>query len=263
MDAIHESNLSNTVLKSLDLLECLANSEKPLTAPQIAKLCGVSRPTAYRLLATLQSRGYVTNKEHEYSLGTKILSLSRVILDSMDLANEAYPYLRHLSQLSGETTYVAILDDAQVLYINKVESSQQIRINCTIGTRNPLYCTSLGKSILAFLPADERDALIEQMELRPLTEKTIVDKQRLLEVLDVVRQQGYAADDREIEDNVNCIGAPIFNHMGYPFAAISISGPSFRMPEEKITSLIPPLLEATQALSRQFGYHASQSRNSS
>jgi DNA-binding IclR family transcriptional regulator len=261
MEAVRESNLSHTVLKSLDLLECLANSEKPLTAPQIAKRCGVSRPTAYRLLATLQSRGYVTNKEHAYSLGTKILSLGRVILESMDLANEAYPYLRHLNQISGETTYVSILDDSEILYINKVESSQQIRTNCTIGTRNPLYCTSMGKSILAFLPDEERDALLNQVELRPFTEKTIVDKALLLEMLDMVRQHGYAVDDCEIEDNVNCLGAPIFNHMGYPFAAMSISGPSFRMSPEKIAEFIPHLLEATQRLAERFGYHARPQQN--
>ncbi len=260
MDNVHESNLSNTVLKSLDLLECLANSEQPLTAPQIAKKCGISRPTAYRLLATLQSRGYVTNREHAYSLGTKILNLGRVILDSLDISSEAYPYLRHLSQISGETTYVSVLDDTEILYINKVESSQQIRINCTIGTRNPLYCTSMGKSILAFLPEDERDAILDRIELRPFTEKTVADKRQLLEVLDEVRQLGYAFDDREIEDNVNCIGAPIFNHMGYPFAAMSIAGPSFRMPPEKQQELIPHLLEATRALSKCFGYQARPQR---
>ena len=261
MDAGYEANLANTVLKSLDLLECLANSDKPLTAPEIAKKCKMSRPTAYRLLATLQSRGYVTNKEHEYSLGTKILSLSRVILESLDLANEAYPYLRHLSQLSGETTYVSILDGTEILYINKVESTQSIRLNCTLGARNPLYCTSMGKSILAYLPEDERDSLLGQIQLRPFTEKTIVDKHELLDVIAVVRQRGYAIDDQEIEDEVNCVGAPIFNHMGYPFAAMSIAGPAFRLSKDKLEELVPYLLEVTQTLSSQFGYQPKPHHN--
>ena len=261
MDSVRDSVLAHTVLKSLDLLECLANSGHPMTAPEIARQCGMSRPTAYRLLATLQSRGYVSNNEHEYSLGMKILSLSGVILKSLDLANEAYPYLRQLSQLSGETAYVSILDGTEILYINKVEGTQRIRLNCTIGTRNPLYCTSMGKSILAFLPESEREALLQKITLRAYTEYTITDKGVLLETLSGIRQRGYAYDDLEMEDNVRCIGAPIFNHMGYPFGAMSLAGPAFRLPIEKLDELSQALLEAVQNLSQQFGYLSAPKKN--
>lgn len=253
-DTDQDSNFANTVLKSLDLLECLANSEHPLTAPQIAKQCGMSRPTAYRLLATLQSRGYVRNNEHEYSLGMKILSLSRVILESIDLANEAYPYLLQLSQLSGETTYVSLLDGTEILYINKVESTQPIRLSCSIGARNPLYSTSMGKAMLAFLPAENRQALLNQITLQPFTERTLANQDVLLRALEGIRQRGYSSDDRENEETVRCIGAPIFNHMGYPFAAMSIAGPAFRLTMEQLDDLAPQLMDVTRTLSKRFGY---------
>jgi IclR family acetate operon transcriptional repressor len=253
-DPAQESNLSQTLLKALDVLECLAAAGRPLTAPEVAKQCGMSRPTVYRLLTTLQTRGYVASHEHEYQPGTKILSLSRVVLESIDVSALAGPFLRELSAASGETTYVSVLDGTTILYINKVESTQSVRSNCTIGTHNPLHSTSMGKAILAYLPAIERARLLDQMTFTYFTPNTITDREALLEELARVRQRGYALDDIEMEDNVRCIGAPIFNHMGQPFAAMSLSGPAFRLPVERLETLSELLIDITQTISRQLGY---------
>jgi DNA-binding IclR family transcriptional regulator len=251
-----EVNLSQTVLKALDVLECVSSAAgTPLTAGEIAKRCGMSRPTTYRLLTTLQSRGYIANNEHEYTLGSKILSLSGSLLASFDLHSISYPYLRELSQMSGETTYISILDGTEILYINKVESTQPVQTNCTIGSRNRLYCSSMGKAILAFLPPDERDAILDKTSpLKALTPNTITERDALLIELERIRSQGYAIDDVEGEDNVRCVGAPIFDHVGRPFAAMSISGPAFRLSVGDLRELSFSVVDVTQRISRQMGY---------
>ena len=251
-----DANLSQTVLKALDVLECVSEAAgSPLTAAEIAKRCGMSRPTTYRLLTTLQSRGYIANNEHEYTLGSKILSLSGTLLASFNLHAMSYPFLRELSRMSGETTYISILDGTEILYINKVESTQAVHSNCTIGSRNHLYCSSMGKAILAFLPSGERDTILEQISpLKAFTPNTITERDALLNELDRVRGQGYAIDDIEGEDNVRCVGAPILDHVGRPFAAMSLSGPAFRLSVEDLHKLSSLVVDVTQRISRQMGY---------
>jgi DNA-binding IclR family transcriptional regulator len=250
-----EANLSQTVLKALEVLECVAEAGVPLNAAEIANRCGLSRPTAYRLLTTLQSRGYVTNNHHEYTLGSKILSLSGVLLESFDLPSFAHPYLRELSEVSGETAYVSILDSTEILYINKVASTKAVHSNCTIGSRNHLYCSSMGKAILAHLSPNERDFILDRLSpLKAFTPNTITERDALLQELECIRSQGYAIDDIEGEENVRCVGAPIFDHVGRPFAAMSLSGPAFRLSVGRLHELAPLVVDATQRISRQLGH---------
>lgn len=249
------TNLSQTVLKALEILESVAEAKVPLSAGEIAKLCGMSRPTAYRLLTTLQSQGYIANNGHEYTLGTKILSLSGDFLASFDLPSISHQYLRQLSEMSGETTYVSILDGTEILYINKVESMQAVHSNCTIGTRNRLYSSSMGKAILAFLPPAERDTILDKIApLEAFTPNTITERDALLIELERIREQGYAIDDIEGEEDVRCVGAPIFDRVGRPFAAMSLSGPAFRLSVERLHELSSLVVDATQRVSHRMGY---------
>ena len=250
-----ETNLSQTVLKALEVLECVAQANVPLTAAEIAKCCKMSRPTAYRLLATLQSRGYVANTHHEYTLGSKVLSLGGLLLESLDLPSITHSYLRELSEATGETAYVSMLDGIEILYINKVASMKGVQTNCSIGSRNRLHCTSMGKSILAFLPPDERETLLEKLgPLEAFTPNTITNLDDLRAELERTRQRGYAIDDIEGEENVRCIGVPIFDHVGRSFAALSLSGPAFRMSIERLHELSIVVMDTAQSISRQLGY---------
>ncbi len=250
-----EANLTQTVLKALDVLECVAFADHPLSAPEVARLCGLSRPTAYRLLTTLHSRGYLANADDgTYCLGTKVLSISRSLLDSLDLFELSKYDLTELNDLSHETIHLAILDGVEILYINKVESPQSVRMHSTVGSRNPLYCTAMGKVLLAFLPAADRDRLLEQIPLIRRTRQTITDKEALLEHLARVHRQGFAVDDLETEDGVRCVGAPIFNHAGRVFAAVSISGPAYRLPLADLHKLAPLVMRAAISISGKLGY---------
>lgn len=254
-DTSNELEFSQTVLKALIVLECVADADRPLSAAEVAKLCKISRPTAYRLLSTLAVRDYVTQVNGPYfRLGTQALSLSRKLLDSMDLPELARPYMRELGSLTNETVYLSTLQDTEILYIAKVESTQSIRTSCIIGTRNNLYSTSMGKAVLAFLPAAEQARLIEQINLVPITPKTIVDRAALIEDLAHIRKRGYAIDDEENESGVRCVGAPIFDRSGRVFAAISVSAPAYRFPVQAIAEVSALVVEKTSTISARLGY---------
>jgi DNA-binding IclR family transcriptional regulator len=249
-----ESSLAQTVLKALDTLECLAGADEPLTAHQVAREIGLSRTTAYRLLSTLATRGYVMSDNNgRYQLGLSLLRLSQTILEHLELPALAKPILREACRLSNETIFLGIRDGAEALYIERVESSQPVRLCSVAGTRNPLYCTSLGKAILAFLPEDQRASLIDQFTLVGRTAHTITDKAVLAEELSLVRDRGYALDDIENEEGVRCVGAPIFDHSGGVVAGISIAGPAYRLSLDRLLQYVPVVMSAAKAISAKLG----------
>ena len=254
-DTPNESNLSQTVLKALDILECVALAEQPLSAAEVAKLCDLSRPTAYRLIRTLTTRGYVTEDDDtHYRLGTQTLSLSQNVLESLDLPELAQSYLRQLSDITNETAYLSILDNDEILYIGKAESSQSVRTNTKIGSRNRLHCTSMGKAILAFLPESNQRELIERMELIRNTSTTITNKAALIEEIETIRTQKYSIDNEESEEGVRCLGAPIFDHNGNVLAAISVSGPAYRLSVSRLSALSSLVIDTAITISNRLGY---------
>lgn len=254
-DAPNESIMSQTVLKALDVLECVANADQPLSAQQVAESLKISRPTAYRLLLTLVSRGYVAEVDGaHFRLGTQALSLGNKVLASIDLPEVARPYMRELSDQTNETVNLCILEGAEILYIARVESSQSIRMMSTIGTRSHLHSTSMGKALMAFLPGEEQTALVERLALTPRTDATITERDLLIKELANIRKQGFAIDNEENEAGVRCVGAPIFDHRGYAFAAISVSGPAYRISVAQLKAIARPLLDTTRAISARLGH---------
>lgn len=254
-DAPNESILSQTVLKALDVLDCVANADQPLSASQVAESCKISRPTAYRLLSTLVSRGYVAAvDEARFRLGTQALSLGKKVLASIDLPDVARSYMRQLSDLTNETVNLSIREGMEILYIARVEGSQSIRMTSTIGTRSHLHSTSMGKAILAFLPDEEQTLLSEKLVFTRCTPATITERDILVKELANVRKQGFAIDNEENEAGVRCLGAPIFDHTGYAFAGISVSGPAYRTSVSQLKALSGPLIEAAHAISARLGH---------
>lgn len=252
----HTAGLTQSVLKALDILECLASASRPLSAQDIARQCAQSRPTTHRLLVTLLARGYVktTQDSAQYQLGSKILSLSKNFLEHLNLPELARPGMRELSRITNETVHLAVLEGAETLYVAKVNSPQSVRMGCTVGTRNALYCTAMGKVLLAFLPSEERDTLLEQITLVPRTPNTITDRAALDQHLEMVRAQGFAIDDIENEEGIRCVGAPIFDHTGRAAAAISVSGPAYRLSNAQLQELAETVIETCGAISAELGY---------
>jgi DNA-binding IclR family transcriptional regulator len=258
----NDSLLSGTVLKALDVLDCLAQHARPMTAQEIAKACSMSRPTAYRLLTTLMSRGFVrTDGSYNYLLGTKLLVLGKIVLDSLDLQEIARPLLHELCEVSGETANLSILDGTEILYIGKEESPQTadnrsfVQLRSAIGTRLTVHCSAMGKAILAYLLPEECQAIMSQITpLKSFTRYTINNPDTLLHELERIRQHGYAIDDREVDEGTRCVAAPVFSNTGRVIAAMSIAGPAYRLTLEHLHQLAKEVTRVTQVLSAQLGY---------
>jgi len=255
--AQQETGLTLTVKKAMDILDCLGETGDPLSASEISRKLDMSRSTVYRLLTTLATGGYVsqdpTNPE-KYRLGFKIPELASSLLNSIQLRQQALPFLRELRDIANETIHLVVMDRDKVTYIEKVECSQAVRMHSAIGRRGFVHCTAVGKAMLAFMSKTEVEGIVSKHGLFARTPNTITDKETLLRELERVRRQGYAVDDIENEEGIRCVGAPIFDHQGKPVAALSVSGPAFRMTMERVIELTEAVTSTATKISRQLGY---------
>jgi DNA-binding IclR family transcriptional regulator len=247
-----------SVERTLDILEALAEMGEVGVA-QLSSHVGLHASTVHRLLATLISRGYVRQniETGRYLLGLKLLDVARAVRDHLDMRMEALPILRNLMKKSGETANLGVRDRRHLVYIEQASSpGRLLRMFVQVGGRAPLHSTASGKILLAHIPASELQELLSGYTLYPNASRTIVDRSVLLAELDEVRRQGYATDYGEQEEGVNCIAGPVRDHTGRVVAAISISGPWIRISPERVSELVPHVLEACNALSSALGYKA-------
>lgn len=246
-----------TVKKAMDILDCLAAEAVPLSAIELSRKLGISRSTAYRLLTTLSTGGYVTQdvaSPEKYRLGYKILELASNLLNSIELRQQALPILKELRDFANETLHLVVIERGQVVYIDKLECSQAVRMHSSIGRLGFVHSTAVGKAMAAFMPKDTLASIIELHGLPSLTPNTITDEASLLQELDKVREQGYAIDDVENEEGIRCVGAPVFGYEGEPVAALSLSGPAFRMTSERVEELSEAVRMTAARISRELGY---------
>lgn len=213
--------------------------------------------TIHRILDTLKYWGYVEQDSHtqKYQLGLKVLELGMAKLHQMDLAKESTPYLKELVKQCNETVHLGVLEEGEVMYLAKEESSQNIRMISYVGKRAPLHCTALGKVLLAYMPEEERKKILQNKGLPRLTERTIIDERELGKELTEVRKQNFALDREENEKDVRCIAAPIRNCQGDVIAAISISSPIFRIDAGTQDNLKNALLKTSKEISKRLGYN--------
>lgn len=242
--------------KSLSVLELLLQKGSAMNMTELSEKLGFYPSTIHRILDTLKYRGYVEQDSHtqKYQLGLKALELGMAKLHQMDLVREATPYLKELVNQCNETVHLGVLEEGEVLYLAKEESSQTIRMISYVGKRAPLHCTALGKVLLAYLSAEERKKILGEKVLPRLTENTITDKRELEKELSKVREQGFALDREENEKDVCCIAAPIRNYQGEVIAALSISSPAYRTNINQQNHLKEALIEITKKISKRLGY---------
>lgn len=246
----------NSILRAGNILKCLAKGKGPYKISELAALLKLDRSTTYRILLSLEKCQLVEKDQWTgaYSLGVSVLELASAYLGRIDLIQIARPIMAELAQQAQETVHLAILSDAEILYIDKVDSPRSLGVMSKVGQRNPVYCTALGKALLAFQSADEQTRIMKKIKLKPFTARTITNKEALRKELQWVRFQEYALDRREIEDDVECIAAPIRDHLGNAVAAISISGPQKKIntPQEKI--FVKQVMEAAKSISAKLGF---------
>lgn len=245
-----------TCVRTLRILEALSSGEK-LSVSELGRMLGLHKSTVYRFLETLCREGYVVQDPHDekYRLSLKILRLGHNLLSNLDYRNVARPYLEQLAAQTGETAYLAVLDEGQVLYLDRVSLTDKLQTMCKIGDRNFVHCTALGKAQIAYLPEEKVEQIISMWGMPALTSHTITDLGVLKERLAEVRKLGYAVDDVEAEDDVRCVAAPIRDYTGSVVAAVSVSGPSSRVTLERIhLELAKAVAHTARQISLELGY---------
>jgi IclR family acetate operon transcriptional repressor len=212
------------------------------------------KSTVHRYLATLQQLGLAERSDADrFRLGTRVIELAGQFLANSDLRTESQAALDALATRTNETIHLAVPSGTEVVYIAKVESKHALRMYSYIGARLPMYCTALGKAILAFSsPERRRDVMAHPLKAR--TPSTITSRQALERELEAIRSQGFAIDDEENEPGIRCVGAPISDYSQTAIAALSVSGPGNRMDRKRCTELAPIVREAAQRISKRMGY---------
>jgi len=187
--------------------------------------------------------------------GSGLIELAQKGLGQFEIRSIALPYLEDLQKKTNETVHLAILDSGEVVYLEKRESTQTIRMYSAVGRRAPAHCTGLGKAILAFLPEEERQRILKEKGLKAYTPNTITLLSEFERGCDRIRERGFALDLGEHEVEIRCVAAPILDHTGRPVAALSVAVPAFRTDEAQLEALGPEVVQATQEISRKLGYN--------
>ena len=241
--------------KALELLSTFSFHERRLSLSELAARTGIPRATAFRLLSTLEAARFVTKAGGEYQLGLKCFMLGNVVAADLDLREIARPHLVALRDVTRETTQIAILDHWQVVYLERVPSPQPVGImRARTGAILPAYCTALGKTLLAYEPREVVAAWAATQTFAALTPHTITSARRLLKELRATRERGYGIDEQERELGVRCVAAPVRNHEGRIVAAISVAGPTERLPRTLVDSdVATTVVAAARAISMDLG----------
>jgi len=242
--------------RALAVMDILAKDGPDQTLVELSEKLKLHKSTTHRLLMVLEQQKIVEKNtaSGRYRLGLKLFELGKKAITHFDPRNRARRYLEQLVYETGETVHLCVLDDTEVVYLDKVEPERTVRMACTVGKRNPAYCTSVGKAILAYLTEIEVDSILRRHVMKPLTANTITTVFEMKAELEKIRQLGYSMDNEEIEEGVRCVGCVVRGPEGEPIAAISISGLSFRVTLEKTPMLAKHVMAAAASISEQFGF---------
>lgn len=237
-----------------DILEVLAGASS-CSLSEIAAETGMSKSTVHRLITSMCSRQYVQkNGDSTYSIGYKLMETVSLHINNLELLTEAKPFLSDIMRALDLTAHLGILDGCDVVYLEKMDIYPNTRFYTQVGYRSPAYCSSIGKVLLSCLSGDELDEALYNCKFQKFTANTIADERELRRHLRVVRHQGWAMDNEEYEMGHRCVAVPVFDYRGTPVAAVSASGSSAQLSEEKLEIVIREVKQAAANLSRRLGY---------
>ena len=254
------NNLVQAIERVSSILEILGQNPRGVSIRALSDKVNLPKGTTHRLLSSLSYLGYVRqdSKTRDYFLGFKLVELGNLLLSQLDLRKEAEPFLKNLAENTKETVHLVVLDRNEIVYIDKVEGDHNpsgLRMASRIGLRNPAHSSAVGKVLISHLPDEDLNQFFRGKGLPKRTENTITDMAQLKEHLKMVRNQGYAVDDEENEKGVRCVGAPIYDEAGNAVAAISISGPAFRVTKKLVQeTLKKEVMETALKISQRLGY---------
>ncbi len=246
------------VAHALDILESFTRTEDELGVTELSKRLGLHKNNVFRLLATLEHRGYIEqNRETEnYRLGPKTLQLGSIFIEQRECRRQARPILENLMALTGETAVVAVLRANKVIYMDSVETSRTVRAISRVGAMLPAHCTAVGKIQLSFLSGGEIERLYPEADLPALTPRSLTKRDDLADDLQTARERGYALENEECDIEVKSIAAPVRDFSNNVIAAVGIIAPVNRLTDEVLAKggFITQVQEAALALSSKLGY---------
>ena len=248
--------LIQSVERAADVLELFLTSTAELSVKEISQELALSKSTVHGIIKTLEHRGYLEQNPNDlrYRLGMKLFELGIAVENQLDVGKIARPIIESLVAELKETVHLVVLQRDEVIYIEKVEGPQTLRISSQVGKRAPIHCTGVGKAILAFQGNTEIDRILSNSPLEPYTEYTLTDKEEIKKQLKTIYQQGFSVDDEEIELGLRCVAAPIFNHQGKAIASVSCAAPTMRLENEQLSKVIQGIKQASSEISKCMGY---------
>jgi DNA-binding IclR family transcriptional regulator len=247
-----------TIEKASEVLALFDREHPEWGVREVAEALGMAKSSAHDLLASLEQVGLLgKNDEGRYRLGWRLVTLSETLLATTELRRAARPSMEELAEQYRETIHLAVLDDTQVVYVDKLEGKQAVRVELTsLGTRLYAHCSALGKVLLAYQPEENVKRIIKVEGLPRFTANTITDATELEQTLARVRKQGYAIDQEEVLPDLCCISAPIYNHTGQVIASLSMSVPAYRFQRSQV-EFRKAVMRAGKLISDRLGYYGS------
>lgn len=253
---------SDVIIQSVDralrIIDCFSGNARELGISEIAEEMTLSKSTVFGLVNTLVINGYLEQNEEnkKYRLGIRLFELGNLVGSRMDLRKAALPYCRKLSEDYNQGVHLAVRSGDEMIYIDKVDVPGLSIAYSYVGKRAQMYCTGVGKAILAYLPEQELERYLEHTSLIGMTSHTITDRGELKKELEEIRRHSFAMDNEEVEEGLKCVAAPIFDWRGAPVAAISSSGMASRMTDQVIEKLQKDVVAYAAEISARMGYRS-------
>jgi IclR family transcriptional regulator, KDG regulon repressor len=256
LDSLKERVGVQSIGRAFSILEEIARNRDGITLAELSKQVGLHNSTTFHLVRTMVTLGYLRQSKDtkKYRIGRSLFLLAASSFDEIEMANSAEPILEVLSQQTGETGHVAVRTHDLVSIIAKSHAPGALQLTERAGVTRAMYCTALGKIMLAAMSDDELENYLARVQLKPMTEKTIIDAARLREEVLEARKNNFAYDDSEFNSEIRCIAVPVRGFSGDVVAAIGVSGPVWRMSLSNLQAKRETLLHAAEALSSEFGY---------
>jgi IclR family transcriptional regulator, KDG regulon repressor len=242
--------------RAAQILDCFGFDHQELSVSEIGAKTELHRSTAHRILMALEYNDLIQQNPDngKYRLGIKLFRLGHQAVSHLDLREICRPFLARIMNETKETVHLAVLDENQVLYLDKVEGPHALRMPSRVGRHIPTYCTSLGKAMLSCLDEQEVKGILDKQPFTAYTANTVKNVEQLLADVRAVHKRGYAVDNEEIEIGLRCVGAPIRDHTGAMVGAISAAAPSARLAEKKIPRVGRLVMAVAEEISEQLGY---------
>lgn len=249
-----------SVDRAVQIIDFFTGPQAELGITEISERMGLGKSTVYGLVNTLLKAGYLEqNSENKrYRLGLRLFELGSIVQSRMDVREIARPYLEKLSKTFNMTVHMGIYRDWEMVYIDKVDSPNTRIVYSQVGKRAPMYCTGIGKAVLAHMSMADIQYILKTQPLEALTEHTLTEPEKIFKELESIREQGYAVDNEEVELGLKCVAVPVYDYRQKPIAAVSISSAAAYLKEDKILEAAGALQKTAKEISKKMGYSAAE-----